>query len=652
MDYWEIIKKDEGLKLEHLQRAHDLLKRGRNYRSFDDIDEFARNDQNVLNLTNYEDWEWEAVEEYSPSRCAKRKRSKHVKKRKTSILQPKQKAKCNKKEFVGWGSKPLIDFLASVGVDASKELSQYKVTNIVMEHVEKNKLLHPKRKKMILCDQYLQSLLGRKLVNKFRVHGLLEAHFAKSLENTEKGDWCSSEEKSYRVLTHCKRKRNKNSNGNQNQGEVISRESTTAITPAIAPPPRIVAIVSENISLVYLRRSLVEELLKQTKNVEAKVIGSFVRVKSDPNNYLQQHPYQLVQVIGMRKKTTEVEAEMLLQVSNMPDDITISMLSDSDFTKEECEQLLQEMKDGLHKKPTVVQLEHKARILREDIIKHGFMKELALLNNLIDIANEKGRRRELMEYVERRDLLLQPSEQSRLIREIPEVIVEDTEHSVDFATSYERSEVGTAPCNDPSGVEVAAAACKPRYDIATTQENQLKVPSEPLLEEECCSSQIYTGKEFQRRNRDATNGGKFEVLHMPTHEDSISITVVKEKQGPEAENNMAAEQQQSAIQVIDLSDDHDEGGTIQLIDLSDDDKKIARMKSRWLEHVQAEAAEWYCMGPEGDTRGPYKMSFLKCWNEICTHPYKFKVWKIGQGRTNGIPLPDACRSVCESSVAF
>ncbi|KAJ8420549.1 hypothetical protein Cgig2_001613 [Carnegiea gigantea] len=298
MDYWEIIKKDEGLKLEHLQRAHDLLKRGRNYRSFDDIDEFARNDQNVLNLTNYEDWEWEAVEEYSPSRCAKRKRSKHVKKRKTSILQPKQKAKCNKKEFVGWGSKPLIDFLASVGVDASKELSHYKVMNIVMEHVEKKKLLHPKRKKMILCDQYLQSLLGRKLVNKFRVHGLLEAHFAKSLENTEKGDWCSSEEKSDGVLTHCKRKRNKNSNGNQNQDGVISRDSTTAITPAIAPPPRIVAIVPENINLIYLRRSLVEKLLKQTKNVEAKVIGSFVRVKSDPNNYLQQHPYQLVQVIG------------------------------------------------------------------------------------------------------------------------------------------------------------------------------------------------------------------------------------------------------------------------------------------------------------------------------------------------------------------
>jgi len=285
MDYWEIIKKDEGLTLEQLQRAHSLLKRGRNYRSFDDIDEFATKDQNVLNLTNYEDWEWEAVEEYSPSRRAKRKRSQPVKKRTTSMLQPKQKAKCNKKDFMGWGSKPLIDFLASIGVDASKELSHYKVTNIVMEHVDKKKLLHPKRKKMIVCDQYLQSLLGRKLVNKFRVHGLLEAHFAKNLENTEEGDWCSSEEKSDGLLTHCKRKKKKNSDGIQNKGEVLSRDSVPAIVP-------------ENIKLVYLRRSLVEELLKQTDDVGAKVIGSFVRVKSDPNNYMQQSPYQLAQVIG------------------------------------------------------------------------------------------------------------------------------------------------------------------------------------------------------------------------------------------------------------------------------------------------------------------------------------------------------------------
>jgi len=61
-----------------------------------------------------------------------------------------------------------------------------------------------------------------------------------------------------------------------------------------------------------------------------------------------------------------------------------------------------------------------------------------------------------MEYVKRRNLLLQPSKQSHLVQEIPEVVVEDAEHHVNFANSNERSEVGTAPsCNDPSGAKVA-----------------------------------------------------------------------------------------------------------------------------------------------------------------------------------------------------
>ena len=179
-------------------------------------------------------------------------------------------------------------------------------------------------------------------------------------------------------------------------------------------------------------------------------------------------------------------------------------------------------------------------------------------------------------------------------------------------------------------------------DIVTSPENQAS--SEPLLEEECCPSQICTCKGLQRRNGDVTNEGKIEVMHMSLLEDSNSIPLAKEKQGPEAEHNMVVEQKLGAIQVFDSCDKDDEGGAIQLLDLSYDEK-IARMNSRQLERAQTEAAEWYCMGPEGDTRGPYKMSFLKCWNEICTHPHRFKAWKIGQGPKRGVPLPDACRSV-------
>ncbi|MFS8007953.1 putative Plus-3 domain, Plus3-like superfamily protein [Helianthus anomalus] len=51
-------------------------------------------------------------------------------------------------------------------------------------------------------------------------------------------------------------------------------------------------------------------------------------------------------------------------------DIPIRMLSDDDFSKEEIEDLSQRVKDGLLKRPTVVEVEQKAQILHEDITKH------------------------------------------------------------------------------------------------------------------------------------------------------------------------------------------------------------------------------------------------------------------------------------------
>ncbi|CBI27724.3 unnamed protein product, partial [Vitis vinifera] len=52
------------------------------------------------------------------------------------------------------------------------------------------------------------------------------------------------------------------------------------------------------------------------------------------------------------------------------------------------------MKDGLLKRLTVVELKQKAQRLHEDITKHWIARELDLLQNLIDRANEKGWRKE------------------------------------------------------------------------------------------------------------------------------------------------------------------------------------------------------------------------------------------------------------------
>ncbi|KHG11938.1 hypothetical protein F383_06002 [Gossypium arboreum] len=102
------------------------------------------------------------------------------------------------------------------------------------------------------------------------------------------------------------------------------------------------------------------------------------------------------------------------------------------------------MRTRMLERPTVLDLEQKARSLHEDITKHWITKELALLRSQINRVNEKGWRREypfdkviqLSEYMYKMQLLQTPSEQSHLIHEVPEVVAEPEPASVDSPREY------------------------------------------------------------------------------------------------------------------------------------------------------------------------------------------------------------------------
>ena len=196
-------------------------------------------------------------------------------------MKGKRKFKSKKKEFVGWGSKPLIEFLQSIGKDTTQNLSHYDVTAIINSYVRESNLFHPKRKKTVVCDEKLHSLFGRKSVSRFKIHDMLEPHFAGYQEEAE-----SEGELFY----------------SSDQEETVSatRKQHSLPKKKVVETPKscFAAIVPENIKLVYLRRSLVDNLVKKPEEFEDKVVGSIVRIKCDPNDYLQKNSHQIVRVTG------------------------------------------------------------------------------------------------------------------------------------------------------------------------------------------------------------------------------------------------------------------------------------------------------------------------------------------------------------------
>lgn len=197
------------------------------------------------------------------------------------LLPLKRKRRVGKKkiEFIGWGSRPLLEFLVTIGEDTVKKLSQREVSEFVTKYVHDKSLV--KKNKRVECDEILRALFGRPYVSRTKIYDLLEEHLAENLDDSDNDLLCSSEEENYKEKSS-----KSNCIGKKKKGFFESPESCFA------------AIIPENIKLVYLKRTLVQEFLKVPESFECKVVGSFVRMKSDPNDIYQKNRFQLQQVTG------------------------------------------------------------------------------------------------------------------------------------------------------------------------------------------------------------------------------------------------------------------------------------------------------------------------------------------------------------------
>ncbi|XP_025014816.2 uncharacterized protein At5g08430 isoform X1 [Ricinus communis] len=515
----------------------------------------------------------------------------------------KRKARTRKMEFVGWGSRPLIEFLESIGVDTSKKISQYDVTDIVNKYIKEHNLHHPQKKKRILSDERLLSLFGRKTIAKNKVYELLGTHFAENQEESDDDLLFSSEE---------------DGNTSERQKNMTS-ERKTQIKKKVVETPKscFAAIIPDNIKRIYLRRTLVQNLLKEPEAFERKIIGSFVRVKSDPHDYLQKNSHMLVQVIGWKKASDSdgKSGEIILQVSNFMKDVSISMLSDENFSEEECQDLRQRIRDGLLKRPTLVELEEKVQVLHEDITKHfqWLVAKLALLQKLIDRANEKGWRRELSEYLERRQLLQTPDEQSRLLREVPEVIADDIEAEVtphDFPVNMKKVNNNSPESTINGGSDVLKFDGAAKGTVsAWISFGADSAANQPALET------IKQNNEMELRR------------HEP---------VLKEEQKQPTEICIWSNNKAKPVNGVQKKSP----GAIQVIDLSDDEENEHTGGDTSIADHDVGSFMWHYADPQGDVQGPFSIASLKRWSDADYFPPNFKVWMTGQSRKDAISLSD------------
>lgn len=193
-----------------------------------------------------------------------------------------------------WASKDLLEFVAHMRNGDTSLLSHFDVQSLLLDYIKRNNLRDPRRKSQIICDFRLKNLFGKPRVGHIEMLKLLEYHFLIK-EDTQKnafipaaivGNVTEQVGADYGTdLTSNQNKKRKTRRKVEERAPQINLDEYAAIN-------------VHNISLIYLRRNLMENLLGDMETFHDKVVGSIVRIRVSCNDQ-KQDIFRLVQVVGI-----------------------------------------------------------------------------------------------------------------------------------------------------------------------------------------------------------------------------------------------------------------------------------------------------------------------------------------------------------------
>ncbi|KAL3038882.1 hypothetical protein AAZX31_01G156100 [Glycine max] len=505
-------------------------------------------------------------------------------------------------ECTKWATKELLEFVAHMKNGDTSLLSQFDVQTLLLEYANKNNLRDPQQKSQIVCDSRLLNLFGKTRVGHIEMLKLLEPHFLLKDNGPAENTFGAG------IINAVASEGEAIDNYNKQLMLVDDKRCKTHNPDAYA------AIDVHNINLIYMRRSLMENLTEDTEKIHEKVVGSFVRIRISSNDQ-KQDMYRLVQVVGTSKvaepykigtRTTDIKLEILNL--NRKEVISIAEISNQEFSEDECKRLRQSIKYGLSKRLTVGEILNKAVTLQAIRVNDLLEAEILRLNHLRDRASEKGHRKELKEYVEKLQLLNSPEERQRRQHEIPDV------HS------------------DPNLDSMFES------DEDDGESDERKQDSN-IFSKYLGFDRKERGSIFPRISNGASNdmGGKTQDL--PATREPVGNTCT-------VKNNIncddtAIDDSTNAVVKSEVSSVAPDISSPLL---------FTGMQQSLNDFLNDRS--WHYQDPTGKIQGPFSMLQLYKWNASGCFPPDLRIWRVGEKQDNSILLTDALSGKCSKNVSL
>ncbi|GLU12145.1 hypothetical protein SLE2022_288500 [Rubroshorea leprosula] len=263
----------------------------------------------------------------------------------------------------------------------------------------------------------------------------------------------------------------------------------------------------------------------------------------------------------------------------------------------------------------------------------------------------------LLEYLEKKQMLQTPEEQTRLLHEVPMVIADELEpEAVPHDLPNEKDGDDGSPISTITGISeipsgnalnaaenqvylAAVPPCTDSFGSSHDAVQQLKQPRDINIEKN--KIQLLN---FQQNRKVVLDNEKVpepeSIFHRQVIE-STQLLNVQEKKMIVGNQKLSEPESILDRQVIELSDDDEEHG----------DPRVVRIHFGNPSGVQIQVQNdiedllWHYVDPQGDIQGPFSLPALKRWKDADFFPDDFKVWKKGQSPIDAVLLTDLIRQM-------